>query len=53
MTMIGLRSASAQVQKQALWDAFRVAHRIAETGVRLFATASGWTEGAAFVNWRN
>jgi hypothetical protein len=38
--MTGLRSASAQVQKQALRDAFCVAHRIAETGVPLFATGS-------------
>ena len=33
-----LHSASAQVQKEALWDAFCAAHRIAETGVPLFAT---------------
>jgi hypothetical protein len=36
--MSGSRFAPEQIHKQALWDAFCDAHRIAETGVPLFAT---------------
>ena len=36
-------SAPEQIRKQALWDAFCAAHRIAETSVPLFATAPDGT----------
>lgn len=43
VTRLGSAVAPEPGQKQALWDAFCAEHRIAETGVPLFATSSDGT----------